>query len=136
MLEHDNKGIFGNTGHGLLKVASGLFWFQAFIFHTCKIDSFPIPFHVYILIEQQVPAHFMLFLLHLRLIEGCRGVVGIHIEGIVVVAKNTEHTVVRLQLTENGHHGIQFIGLHILQVAREDNHIGLLGIDAVNGFPE
>ena len=52
---------------------------------------------------------------------------------VIVVAPHREHAIMSMEPAQDTLHGIEFHGVHILNVTRKDDGISVLSIDAVYG---
>ena len=88
--------------------------------------------HHGMLVEKQMPSHLPFLTTGFLFLPETGERVGIHIIAVVVIA---QHTVYAVLGTQGGKHPdvrLKFGRSGVLNIASETNHIGMLGIDAVN----
>ena len=109
----------------------------AVVLHASDDDAGRVALQLVVAIPQQMPPHVAVDGVGVsQLFGNGERVVLVHIHGIVMVAEDGHHPVGGLQLREQVLALIDLIDTDVLQVAGEDDEIGVLGIDAVDGAPQ
>ena len=108
----------------------------ALIFHAGNDEGVAAAADDAVLVEQKRPAQTALFLYHLAAEPAARGIVHVEVKGVVVVAEDGVYPVMGMQTAEDIPLGGNLRRADVLQVAGKGNHVGVLGVDAVDGINE
>ena len=106
----------------------------AIVLHTCNYNMVLVAAEDLTLIVQQCPTQLLLQTDRLLAVSCLDGIVATQIFRIVMIAEHREDAVCGLQFAQGVLVGIEVCWLDVQQVACEDDHIRMLGVDAVDGF--
>ena len=133
MLEHDDELVAADAVERHVVVAQLGKAFLAVVLHARNDDVGGVAPDALVAVAQQMPPQVAIDGIHVaQLLSDSIGVVLIHIHGVVVVAQHGDDAVRGFQRGEHVLMVINFADDAVLQVASEDDEVGMEGVDAVD----